>query len=171
MLSGGTSDVTDTYTGEFADVPIPRDMSANSGNTDVSDASGQRVGYMQFSGSVEWRSLIDACAYNMYTQGWSPLAIFKKPNGLLVFQKDQRICTISISKSITGTVMHVWVTPKMNGFTVPPTMPVAPAPVEADEIRESGSSDGDSYEYKPSESSSGGDSYSSGGVNEQGLSE
>lgn len=78
FFSGGTSSVTDTCTPEFSDVPIPRDMGIETSYTEVTQAGNLRVGHMRFKGSVEWASLIDACIYNMYTQGWSPSPFISK---------------------------------------------------------------------------------------------
>ena len=179
FFSGGTSSVTDTYTPEFSDVPIPRDMGIETSYTEVTQAGNLRVGHMRFKGSVEWASLIDACIYNMYTQGWSPLAIYKQKSGLLVFEKDERVCVMVFTSSLISTEMWVWVNPKMHGFTSPPTMPVGPAPVEATENHEQVQSGGESSrsgssgsEYSSGGSSGGGSSsYSGGGVNEQSLDE
>ena len=181
FFSGGTSSVTDTYTPEFSDVPIPRDMGIETSYTEVTQAGNLRVGHMRFTGRVEWSSLIDACIYNMYTQGWSPIAIYKQKSGLLVFEKDERVCVMMFTSSLINTEMWVWVNPRMHGFTSPPTMPVAPAPVEATENHEqvqsgggSSQSGGSGTEYSPSSSGSSGggsSSYSGGGVNEQSLDE
>ena len=53
FFSGGTSDVTDTYTPEFGDVPIPRDMGIETSSTDVTQAGNVRGGHMRVKGSVE----------------------------------------------------------------------------------------------------------------------
>ncbi|MBQ4132196.1 MAG: hypothetical protein IJD04_00475 [Desulfovibrionaceae bacterium] len=168
-FSGGSSDVTDTYTTEFSDIPIPKDMSIEKGYTELSTTGSVRAGHMRFSGSVEWLSLINACIYNLHTQGWSPLAVYKHKNGLLVFEKAERICVMTFSESITSTTMYVWVCPRMKGFTVPPTMPAGPAPVEAVETyeeREYNPQTTDSYQPSPAAPQTGGN-----GLNEAGLSE
>lgn len=127
---GGNSDVTETYVIEFDDIPIPKDMEIKNGYTEISQTDNLKTGHLRFTGRVEWLSLINACSYNMHQQNWIPIAIFKSPQGLLVFRKDERVCVIVITDSFPNTLMRVWVSPKMNGFTVPPTMPVGPAPVE-----------------------------------------
>jgi len=173
FFSGGASDVTDTYTAEFHDVPIPKDMSIEKGYTEIDQTGNMRAGHMRFSGNVELISLINASIYNMHAQGWSPLAIYKHKNGLLVFQKDERVCTMVFTESMTSTVMRVWVSPKMNGFTMPPTMPVGPAPAQPAETYEEvqfagGNSGGSGSSGGSPENGSGS---SGGGMNEQSLDE
>ncbi len=178
-FSGGTSDINDTYYAEFSDIPVPREMSADNGSTEISDHMGQKIGYMRFSGSIEIFSLQDAMAYNMHKQSWSPLSIFKSKNGVMVFEKGERVCIIAVSDSFPSNVMRIWVTPKMHGFVVPPSMPVSPAPVEPIENHTSGTggtgsiSSSDSYSPSSTNSGSSGSSGSESGssVNEQGLSE
>ena len=175
-FSGGTSDINDTYFAEFSDVPVPRDMEVDSGSVNVSDHMGQKNGYVRFTGSVDVFSLQDAMAYNMHQQSWSPLSIFKSKNGIMVFEKGERICVLEITSSFPNTVMRIWVTPKMHGFLVPPSMPVSPTPVEPIENQASGtggSGGSDSYSPPPANSgSSGGGSSGSGtSLNETGLSE
>lgn len=170
FLSGGSSDVNDTYTTEFSDIPIPSSMDIEKGYTELDTTGNVRAGHMRFSGNVEWLSLLNACIYNMHKEGWSPLAIYKHKNGLLVFSKDERLCVITTSESIASTSMHVWVCPRMNGFTMPPTMPVGPAPAEAVEVYEETEYQPqtvDSYQPAPAAPQPGGSS----GLNEAGLSE
>lgn len=172
-FSGGTSDINDTYYAEFSDIPVPRDMSADNSSTEISDHMGQKIGYMRFTGSIEIFSLQDAMAYNMHKQSWSPLSIFKSKNGVMVFEKGERICIITVTDSFPSNAMRIWVTPKMHGFVVPPSMPVSPAPVEPIENHTSGTggnSSSDSYSPSPPSSDSSG-SGSGSSVNEQGLSE
>lgn len=173
-FSGGTSDVTDTYLAEFPDIPIPKDMGINESYTQISQIDNIRTGYLSFTGGVEGLSLIDAFLYNMHQQHWTPLAIYKSEHGLLVFQKDTRICVMTITDSFPNTLLRIWVSPKMSGFTVPPTVPPTPAPpVESEESY---------YEVEPLSDESGAGSgsseseysevySSSGSSNEQNLSE
>ena len=180
-FSGGTSDINDTYFTEFIDVPVPRDMEVDTGSVDVSDNMGQKYGHIRFTGPVDALSLQDAMTYNMYKQGWSPLGIYKAKTGIMIFEKAQKVCFIQVSDSFPSNIMHIWVTAKMNGFLVPPSMPVSPKPVEPIEGQASGTGGGTSGGYSAPPNSSGGSSSGSSGssgggssgtsLNEQGLSE
>lgn len=175
-FSGGTSDINDTYFADFPDVPVPRDMEVDSGSVDVSDTMGQKYGYIRFTGAVDAFSLQDAMAYNMHQQSWSPLGILKAKRGIMVFEKGQKICVIQVTDSFPSNIMNIWVTPKMNGFLVPPSMPISPKPVEPIESSASGSggysNTSDSYSPPADSGSSGGGSSGSGtSLKEQGLSE
>lgn len=169
-FSGGSADVTDTYTAEFNDIPIPKDMGIEKDATEIVTDGNVRSGYMRFSGNVEWLSLINACLYNMHNQGWSPLAVYKHKNGMLVFSKGDRVCVMSFADSLTSTTMRVWVCPRMNGFTMPPTMPKSPAPAEAVETYEERQSQPETTDsYQPSNSAS--QTQGGSGLSEAGLSE
>lgn len=175
-----SSDVTEVYYADIPDVPIPKDMGYDGGKSDIKNVGGMPTGYMYFSGPIEWLSLQNACAYNMYREGWSPLSIYKSKHGIMVFEKAGRVCTIVVSDSFPSNTMQIWVTPKMNGFTEPPTMPTPTRPVES---TDSDSYSGSTAPEPSSSSSSGGSSGASsgggkgpvtnvgGGVKEQGLSE
>lgn len=175
-----SSDVTEVYYADIPDVPIPKDMGYDGGKSDIKNVGGMPTGYMYFSGPIEWLSLQNACAYNMYREGWSPLSIYKSKHGIMVFEKAGRVCTIVVSDSFPSNTMQIWVTPKMNGFTEPPAMPTSNRPVE--------STDSESYSGSTAPESSGGSSGTGsaggspgggkgpvtnvgGGVKEQGLSE
>ncbi len=164
----GTSDINDTYRTEISDIPIPKDMGYVSSKSHISNTGGIKTGYMYFSGAVEWQSLQNACIYNLYKEGWSPMAIYKDKQGIMVFEKDERVCTVAVSNSFPSNTMEIWVTPRMHGFTVPPTMPVSPKSnrSNSDEGNDGGYVAPASSETPPASSNS-----NSGGINEQGLSE
>ena len=152
---GGVGDV---YYADFPDVPIPSEMELRSGSSQVAkSSSGEVNGYLEFSGSVAWDSLVNACASNLTRDGWSVLGLFRGERSLVVADKMDRICVISIFDGFPSTSMSVWVTNKTNGFIAPLAAPV-----------KSGVDSGDAYVTTGTGSSSTG---SGGGVHEQGLSE
>ncbi len=155
---GGASDV---YYAEFPDVPIPSAMSQHSGSTQVTKAADGSVnGFLEFSGSVEWDSLVNACASNLTRDGWSVNGLFRGEHSVIVADKVDRSCVITIDDGFPSTTMNVWVTGKINGFIAPLAAPGATG-------SGSGADSGDTYTTSTGTSSSGG---SGGGLQEQKLS-
>ena len=158
----GTAEV---YYADFPDVPIPSEMELRAGSSQISkSASGNVFGYLEFSGSVAWDSLVNACASNLTRDGWSVLSLFRGERSLIVADKMDRVCAISIVDGFPGVTMHVWVTDKTNGFIAPLAAPMK----SGDGSATSGGSDDGYVTTSTGSSSSGG---GSGGLNEQGLSE
>ena len=156
--SSGQEGTAEVYYADFPDVPIPSEMELRSGSSQISkSANGNVFGYLEFSGSVAWDSLVNACASNLTRDGWSVIGLFRGERSLVVADKMDRICVISISDGFPSTTMSVWVTDKTNDFIATLTAP-----------EKTSTSGNDSYETSTGTSSSGG---GSGGLQEQGLSE
>ena len=152
----------DVYYADFPDVPIPSEMELRSGSSQVSKSSSGAVnGYLEFSGSVAWDSLVNACASNLTRDGWSVLGLFRGERSLVVADKMDRICVVTISDGFPSTGMSVWVTDKTNGFVAPLAAP-----------GKTGTDSGDGYVTTSTGTSSGSGSGAGGsGLKEQGLSE
>ncbi len=151
----GTGNV---YYADFPDVPIPSEMELNSGKSQVAKSgAGNVIGYLEFSGSAAWDSLINACASNLTRDGWSVMGLFRGERSLIVADKMDRVCVISIFDGFPSTTMNVWVTDKTNGFIAPLAAP-----------EKTGADSGGTYTTSTGTSSSGS---GGGGLQEQGLSE
>ena len=158
--SSSESGASDVYYAEFPDVPIPSAMSQHSGSTQVTkSANGSTNGFLEFSGSVAWDSLVNACASNLTRDGWSVNGLFRGEHSVILADKVDRSCVITIDDGFPSTTMNVWVTDKINGFIAPLAAP-----------GESGSSSGSSDTYTTSTGTSSSGGGSSGGLQEQGLS-
>ncbi len=153
--SSDQSGAGDVYYADFTDVPIPSEMELREGNSQVTKSAGGAIGYLEFSGSAAWDSLVNACASNLTRDGWSVIGLFRGEHSLIVADKMDRICVIVIADGFPSTTMSVWVTDKTNGFIAP-----LAAPGKTTESQ-------DSY----TTTSTGTSSSSSGGLQEQGLSE
>ena len=158
----GTAEV---YYADFPDVPIPSEMELRAGSSQVSKSAGGGVfGYLEFSGSAAWDSLVNACASNLTRDGWSVMGLFRGERSLIVADKMDRVCVISVVDGFPSTTMHVWVTDKTNGFIAPLAEPMKSG---GDSSGSGGADDG--YVTTSTGSSSSGSG--GGGLNEQGLSE
>ena len=165
-FSSSDGNASDVYYAEFTDVPIPSAMEQHNGASQVTKAANGSVnGYLEFSGSVSWDSLVNACASNLTRDGWSVNGLFRGEHSVIVADKMDRSCVITIDDGFPSTTMNVWVTDKINGFI---------APLAAPGDSGSGGGSGDTYTTTTGTSSSGGSSSSSssggGGLKEQGLS-
>lgn len=148
------------YYADFPDVPIPSEMELRSGSSQVTKSgAGNVIGYLEFSGSAAWDSLVNACASNLTRDGWSVTGLFRGERSLIVADKMDRICVISIFDGFPSTSMSVWVTDKTNGFIAPLAAPQKTTTTDS----------GDTYTTSTGTSSSG--TSSGGGLQEQGLSE
>jgi hypothetical protein len=153
--------VGSVYYADFPDVPIPSEMRQNTGRSQVGKSSGgNAIGYLEFSGSVAWDSLVNACASNLTRDGWSVMGLFRGERSLIVADKRDRVCVISIFDGFPSTTMSVWVTDKTFGFV---------APLAAPERIGTGSDD--THTTTTGSGSSAGSSVDSSGLREQGLSE
>lgn len=163
--SSGQEGTAEVYYADFPDVPIPSEMELRSGSSQISkSANGNVFGYLEFSGSVAWDSLVNACASNLTRDGWSVLSLFRGERSLIVADKMDRVCAISITDGFPSVTMQVWVTDKTNGFIAPLSAPMKSG-------GESGGSGGSDDGYVTTSTGSSSSGSSNGGLNEQGLSE
>ncbi len=170
LFSGSSSPeegAAEVYYADFPDVPIPSEMELRSGQSQTSKSSAGNVyGYLEFSGSVAWDSLVNACASNLTRDGWSVIGLFRGERSMVVADKMDRICVISIVDGFPGVTMGVWVTDKTNGFIAPLAAPMK----SGGEAGGTGNGESDEgYVTTSTGSSSAGGG--SGGLQEQGLSE
>ena len=110
--SGATA--PEYYHEEFKDVAIPVDMDVVSGETFVTySPGGMKVGIQQFKGRVEIGSLINTMQRYMQRDGWTLRAVFRANKAVLIFEKSDKICVLSMSDGMIYTSMMVFVSPKL----------------------------------------------------------
>lgn len=107
---------TPFYFSDFADVPLPHQMSEVKSETVITYApSGVKCGLQRFKGNVEAASLISTMRNNMVSQGWELKSMLRAKESVLTFEKDDRLCTLYISDDAIYTNMRVFVTPRLAG--------------------------------------------------------
>lgn len=110
------TDTTPYYFSEFSDVPIPNEMSESSGDTFISFApSGVKIGVQRFSGRLELVALMNALRQNMANNGWTLRSLLRSNKSFLVFEKQNRICSMVISDGLIYTSMQIFVSPRLEG--------------------------------------------------------
>ena len=106
----------DYYFSEFADVPIPNDMSESKSDTYTSaQGPGLRSGFQKFSGRVDALALIRTMRRNMADHGWVLRSFLRSKESVLVFEKPDRVCSIQISDGMIYTDMRVFVSSRLEG--------------------------------------------------------
>ena len=87
---------------DFEDVPVPAEMQLNTDKSFVFQTTEFAAGLLAFSGRVELDSLISFFRIKLPDDGWRFLSSIKSPKTILFFQKEKRLCIITIiSKAFT----------------------------------------------------------------------
>ena len=87
---------------DFEDVPVPVEMELNTDRSFVFQTTEFAAGLLAFSGRVELDSLISFFRIKLPDDGWRFLSSIKSPKTILFFQKENRLCIITIiSKAFT----------------------------------------------------------------------
>jgi len=112
---------------DFGDVLIPKELKIVQEPSFIYRTGGYACGLMILKGRVELTSLINFFSNNMVKDNWRLLSTFKSPRTLMLFQKDNRWCIITITEgkfiSMSNTEVAIWVAPTgsqagtVNGFT------------------------------------------------------
>jgi hypothetical protein len=96
---------------DFGDVLIPSELKVQRQNSYVFRTPGLSAGVLSFKGRVEVNSLIIFFENNMVKDNWKPVGSFKSPRSILLYQKENRWCVISISENDFTTDVEIWVAP------------------------------------------------------------
>ena len=87
---------------DFEDVPVPVEMELKTDRSFVFQTTEFAAGLLAFSGRVESDSLISFFRIKLPDDGWRFLSSIKSPKTILFFQKENRLCIITIiSKAFT----------------------------------------------------------------------
>jgi len=93
----------------FPDVPMPNEISIVNDRSFVYETSGLKSGVLYFSGNVEIQSLENYFKINMPKNGWRYLNSFRYKDILMNYTKEDRTCTIKISRGVITSDVEVWV--------------------------------------------------------------
>lgn len=101
---------------DFEDVAIPRELKEDKKNTYVIESAGYRSGILALKGRVERNSLINFFKDNMSKDNWKAITSFKTPKrAIMLFQKENRWCMISITEKEINTYIEIGVVPTIVG--------------------------------------------------------
>ena len=96
---------------EFPDVPIPRELDLDKEESFVYMAPELSTGLLVYKGNVDYDSLIKFFEEGLAKNGWELRASLKYPRTLFFYQKDTRVCFISMKTSTLKVHVDIWVAP------------------------------------------------------------
>jgi len=110
---GQTAPVRPSNYYDFSDIPIPREMKLDPDASLLFETTNLKAGRICFKGWVDPVSLFDFFMESMPRDNWKLRSYFKYGVYLLVYEKPDRDCIISINKGSLSTRLEIWVTPRL----------------------------------------------------------
>lgn len=105
------------YIAEFEDIPIPSELGGIKETTIITTPGGVKTGLQIYKGRVEVGSLNSAMVGYMQREGWELRSSTRGARSLLLFEKEDRYCTIYILDGFLNTEMQVYVSPKLSNMS------------------------------------------------------
>ena len=99
---------------DFGDVLIPGELKVNKDESFVYHSTGFSAGVLVLNGRVEPNSLITFFENNMGKDNWKKVSSFKSAHTLMLFQKENRWCVVSITERNFSTHAKIWVAPTVS---------------------------------------------------------
>ncbi|MCF8068527.1 MAG: hypothetical protein K9L30_08090 [Desulfobacterales bacterium] len=99
---------------DFGDVLLPKELKLNQDSSFVYRTPGFTAGVLALKGRVEYNSLINFFEVNMIKDNWRAISYFKSPRTIMMYQKDNRWCVISIHEGDFTTHVEIWVAPTLS---------------------------------------------------------
>ena len=96
---------------EFPDVPIPGELDLDEGESFVYMSPELSAGLLVYSGNVEYDSLVQFFDESLRKNGWELRASLKYPRTLFFYQKETRVCFITIKPTTFKVQVEIWVAP------------------------------------------------------------
>jgi hypothetical protein len=100
---------------DFEDVLVPAELKVNKKKSFVYHATDFRAGVLVLTGHVEINSLVRFFENNMVKDNWRLVTSFRSPRTMMLFEKPNRDCIISITEKAFKVEVEIWVAP--NGET------------------------------------------------------
>lgn len=104
---------------DFDDVLVPKEMKLNPKESLLFETPHVKAGLVKFSGRVEPVSLFNFFRTNMPKDGWQMRSYFKYGRYIIVFEKPEKDCIISITEGTLNTALEIWITPRINNIIAP----------------------------------------------------
>ena len=99
---------------DFDDVLIPEDMPRDTDRTFVFRIGALSAGVLVLKGRVAPEKLINFFESNMSRDNWKAVSSFRSPRSLLIYEKEERWCIITITEDDFDhkTRVEIWLSPK-----------------------------------------------------------
>ena len=101
---------------DFEDVPVPTEMELKTDRSFVFQTTDFAAGLLAFTGRVELSSLISFFRIKLPDDGWRFLSSIKSPKTILFFQKENRLCIITIISKAFTTDAEILVAQGLRGI-------------------------------------------------------
>jgi hypothetical protein len=100
---------------DFDDILVPKEMELSPEDSLLLETPQVKAGVIHFKGRVEPISLFNFFQTNMPKDGWHLRSYIKYGRYLMVYEKPDRDCVISIDETSLTTALEIWVTPRIGG--------------------------------------------------------
>ncbi|MFH1349517.1 MAG: hypothetical protein ABII26_01145 [Pseudomonadota bacterium] len=98
---------------DFNDIFIPKEMKLIPESSLLFETANFKAGGMFFEGRVDPVSLFDFFTSNMPKDGWQLRSYFKYGRYIMLFEKSDKDCIITIKDKALTTHLEMWVTPRL----------------------------------------------------------
>jgi len=98
---------------DFEDILVPKEMKLVTSSSLLFETPQLKAGVIFFEGRVDPVSLFDFFVNNMPKDNWQLRSYFKYGRYMLVFEKPDKDCIISINEKALTTELEMWVTPRL----------------------------------------------------------
>ena len=98
----------------FDDILVPGELRLNQKMSSVFQTETVAAGVLAFSGKLDAETLIQFFKSNMAKDNWRWVSGFKGTSSLLIFEKGNRWCVITLTGAGYGNQTKIWVAPKAN---------------------------------------------------------
>ena len=97
---------------DFDDILIPKEMKLVPKSSLLFETPELKAGVIFFEGRVDPVSLFDFFINNMPKDNWQLRSYFKYGRYIMVFEKPDKDCIISVNEKTLTTELEMWVTPR-----------------------------------------------------------
>jgi hypothetical protein len=99
---------------DFEDILVPGELRVDRRMSSVFQTETVSAGVLVFSGKMSMEALTQFFKKNMDKDNWRWVSGFKGTSSLLIFEKGNRWCVITMTGAGYGTQTRIWVAPKTN---------------------------------------------------------
>ncbi len=96
---------------EFPDVPIPKELKLDAKESFVYMTPEFATGMLVYNGNVDYDSLVRFFDESLTKNGWIIQASLKYTRTLFFYQKESRICLLTIQDTPLNVRVEIWVAP------------------------------------------------------------
>lgn len=96
---------------EFPDVPIPKELKLDAKESFVYMTPEFATGLLVYNGNVDYDSLVRFFDESLTKNGWIVQASLKYTRTLFFYQKENRICLLTMQVTPINVRVEIWVAP------------------------------------------------------------